>query len=721
MKYKVSFRLISLVLILILSLNVTLYASTYTTTYQAPIYMLKTTDKTQVLLNDEFVVSYKFQPQNIKASDILPERYNKQKEIVMVIDTSGSMAKDVNGNSLSYYQAYKSRLNLAKNSAKNFLAEIEGDSNIKVAIVEYNTDVSIKYRNSTALLPVNNSTDYNFLVSSINNLVAGGGTNVGKGMYESYKLLQSGNTSAEKYFIFLTDGAPTYYTYYDTDKDNIKDYGESYYSTTGNTSLLKRGGTGSSDSDGKALNYGKAVGTVLKNSTMDLESYFVAFADVDAGNKLNEISDSADGHYRKAMTGDALADIYVELGEQMSSDISIKNVYFEETFPTQFDIVSYPDNMTKVGNVIKGEFGSINYNLNEAGTEFVASAKEFTITLKANTLGQYVLGANNSSYVRYVDLDDVVKNKYFVPLNINVYENKPPEIIANLSNSATDLTNYTLTVNIDEDSKLEILNKDDVVIASKLDGMVGDNTFTLTDLTGYYVKVRATDSYNNVNTETVPIVKLISLEDKLDAQLLVQTQLNSTISELVVNDVSINITNANFTDDETGEFTKKVQLNDGSNTLKVTAANSDGNSGTLNFTNDFQLDNEVPIIVPSYSPRFVIKDEGSLTIFIESNGTGSEILETHYMKLDEGVTEVTKAAFSGVIGTTNGILAQMTTLEIDAISKFATNKGNAEYKHEKFIVNVNGYYAVYAKDVAGNETVKVIKITNIIDSLPELL
>ncbi|PKM51712.1 MAG: hypothetical protein CVV02_05475 [Firmicutes bacterium HGW-Firmicutes-7] len=722
MKNRGRFRFISLALIItyLVSFNVSLNADTTTIDYQAPIYMNKSIleDKTQVLVNDQFVVNYKFQPQDIAASNILPESYNKPKEIVMIIDTSGSMAWDVNGNSLSSYQSYKSRIALAKNSAKNFLAEIEGLSNIKVAIVEYNTDVSIKYRNSTALLPVNKSSDYSFLISSIDNLSAGGGTNVGKGMYEGFKLLQSGSTSAEKYFIFLTDGAPTYYTYYDTDKDGKKDYNESYYLTSGNTNYLKRGGTGSSDSDGKALNYGKEVGTVIKSSSMDVESYFVAFADNDAGNKLEVISDAAAGHYKKAMTGDALSDIYEELGEQISSDISIKNVYFEETFPEEFEIIEFPDNMKKVGNTIKGEFGSINYNLNAEGTYFQANPKEFKVVLKAKNVGEYVLGANDSSYIRYVDLDNTIKIKPFALVDISVYENKPPVFTASLSNSLTDLLTYTLTIDVDEDSKLEVLNIYDTIISTMMDGKVGINTFTLSEeqLVGNYLKVRSTDQFNNASTETVPIVNVVSLEQKMTAELKLQTQLNSTINKLIVNDLLVD--EGRLT--EGGLYKKEIQLIDGLNNLQTTATNSYGNSSRLYIVEDLQLDDLVPIIVPNYSPRFIVKGKSTLTVFIESNGTGSKIDETHYLKLPDGRTTATLADFSG-IAADEDLLIQMVSDEINAISKFVPNIDNIEYKHEKFIVEENGFYAVYAKDEAGNEAVIVVEITNILDSLPGLL
>lgn len=799
MKEKNRFRFMAfaLIFVYILGFNISLNAETIAINYEAPIYMNKSIvdNKTQVLLEDTFTVTYKFQPQDIPANNILPESYQKDKEIVLVIDTSGSMGWDVNGNTIQsgywsdyyiidkalyiadntaymkdpnievsatdpwdvryairvnygedydyirngkyykyhYYQYtyYKrdwivsevqSRLELAKASAKNFLRQLEGMSNVKVAIVEYNSNVSIKYSNSTALLSVNNTSNYSFLVSAIDNLNAGGGTNIGLGMYKGFKLLESSNQDAEKYFIFLTDGAPTYHSYYDNDGDNVKDSGENYYTYESQYNSPKLGGSGSSDPYDTSLNYGKAVGQLMSGTNMNLTSYFVAFADQDAANKLETISNSANGNYNSAMTGNALEAIYDDLGDQISSDISIKNVYFEETFPTGLEIVSYPSNMTKVDNTVKGSFGSINYNLNDAGTLFVAEAKEFTITLRAKAVGEYVLGANNTSYIRYTDLDNTIKIKPFSELNISVYEDLPPVFTADLSNSVGNLTSYTLIINLEEDSNLEVLNINDAILFSNATAVVGINTFTLSEdqLIGNYLKVRATDQFNNTSLETVPILNVVSFEKEAASDLVIQTQLNSTIKSLYVNDI---LKDENRLTNELGQYKKEVQLIEGDNHLKAIAANSFGNSSALYFTQDLALDNEKPIITTNYSPKFVVKNDGylTLTIFVESNGTGSEIIETHFIKLPNGTSEATENDFVSIIGTNSDLLTEMTVEEIDAIAEFAINKDHVEFKHEKFIVTSNGYYAIYAKDRGGNEAVKVIKINNFIENLPELL
>ncbi|MCY6484587.1 VWA domain-containing protein [Clostridium aestuarii] len=65
---------------------------------KAPINLAKQVEKNQILLNTDFKVNYKIQPQPISAEGILPESYLKDKEIVLVMDTSGSMKENIKYN-----------------------------------------------------------------------------------------------------------------------------------------------------------------------------------------------------------------------------------------------------------------------------------------------------------------------------------------------------------------------------------------------------------------------------------------------------------------------------------------------------------------------------------------------------------------------------------------------------------------------------------------------
>jgi hypothetical protein len=767
-----------LIMVMIGSMGVSIQANTVD--YEAPIFMNKmiVDNKTQVLVNDTFQVSYRFQPQDIPVGMLLPENYNTPKDIVLIIDTSGSMAWDVNGNTISqtgywsdyevipesqfkendsaykkeanevnendpwdfvveegkgknkrnvyyqytYYQRYwinsiaKSRMELAKTSARNFLKQLEGLPNINVGIIEYNTDTSVKYRNNSILLPIDNATNYNFLVSAVNGLSAGGGTNIGLGMYEGYKALNT-SVKSEKYFIFLTDGAPTYYSYYDQNYNGYKDASESYYNNE-NGYGLRRGGTGSSDNDSLALNYGKNIGRLIKGSNLDIQSYFIAFADNDAGNNLKVISDEAGGSYKKALTGNALEDIYNQLGEQISSDFSLKNVYFEETFNEAFEIVTYPSSMTKVGQTVKGEFGSINYNLNAAGTHFVASPMEFTITLKAKAAGAYIIGEGDQSFIRYRDLDGVIKIRGFAAIDMIVTETQAPIMNVNLSNTKANLSNFILTININENARLQVYDIHDVNLFT-VEGLQGDNKINMTrdQLIGNFLKVRATDVYGNVTNETVPIITIKSIESQVHSELVLQTQINSTVTKIDLNEATV--TTNKFTD-ALGQYKHNLTLKEGGNLIEVGVENAFGNTGNLHHEKSIEADKAAPIIKYDHMKGFIL-DNSVMPVYVESDGTGSRIVETHYMKLSGGKTNATVSDFNHLIGTSQGLMAGMTEAETDAIAIFAPNKNDDEYLHEKFNVTENGYYAIYARDEGGNAAVIVIRINNRMNGLPNLL
>lgn len=799
-------RIISfaLVLVYILGFNTNMEVNAKTIE-KAPIYMMKSISdgKEQVLLNDTFEINYKFQPQDILASDLPNEHVKKHKNIVLVVDTSGSMDFDIDGkeikngyygwaeiNKASYrnnsnykivytkvtkndnwderkaievnkysgydfyedyallnifgirigtyrvyykYEYYKckyyqwkwidskvpSRLDLMKGSLDNFLDQIKGMSNVKLNLVEFNTDAKVIGTNYYA----NNNKNINTLKEKVNGLKAEGGTNLGLGMYMGYNLLDNNNVNKDDYLILLTDGEPTYYSYY------IKNSLNYYYFGEGTRKVAGPGNTTSK----YTIEYAKLVGEYYErnnNNTKDVKSYYIAFADKDAGNKLSEIADYAGAYYKKAMTSDALSDVYNKLAEQIVSDVSINDIYFEETFSNDFEIVSYPEHMKQEGNTIKGEFGSINYNLDSDGKYFVASPIEFKITLKAKKTGEYILGNNNypyNSYIKYKDMDDTVEVKPFAPIQVSIYEDKPPIISALLTNDIDDFSKSYINVNIDENASIYIYDIHDNLIAKEENGTIGDNTLELSQdkLIGNYIKIVAKDKYNNTSAETVPIVNLVSIdfisikENMVEAELIVQTQLNSKVDDLIINSILVD---RNKFVDEFGQYKNIVELENDHNTLQIKVTNEYGNSTIYNFTSNMNYDREAPIILTDYIKNFIVKDQGEdrLTIYVESNGTGSEILETHYIKLPDGKSNASISDFSDIIGTNKNLLEAMTNAEIDS-SIFKNNKNNDFYRHEKFNITENGYYAIYAKDKAGNEQIRVIMIGSIVETLPELL
>ncbi|WFD11048.1 SdrD B-like domain-containing protein [Tepidibacter hydrothermalis] len=65
---------------------------------KAPLTLTKSIDKDKYEVNEEITINYKIQPEPIPAENIIPESYLKNKEIVLVMDTSGSMNEYIDYN-----------------------------------------------------------------------------------------------------------------------------------------------------------------------------------------------------------------------------------------------------------------------------------------------------------------------------------------------------------------------------------------------------------------------------------------------------------------------------------------------------------------------------------------------------------------------------------------------------------------------------------------------
>lgn len=155
--------------------------------------------------DDNFIIKYIIDPQIIPYDDVLKD---KDKEVVLVVDTSGSMR-----DSTRYNNQYISRIKAVKNILKNFISKLSTGNNIKISIVDFNSKAKVVQIDSQIYANLNDNQQIAKINTVIDSLNADGGTNTGDGLRLAYyNLLNSGNNDAEKYIILLTDGEPTFYT-----------------------------------------------------------------------------------------------------------------------------------------------------------------------------------------------------------------------------------------------------------------------------------------------------------------------------------------------------------------------------------------------------------------------------------------------------------------------------------------------------------------------------
>ncbi|WP_427339179.1 VWA domain-containing protein [Caloranaerobacter sp. DY30410] len=83
------FLIISLIFNLIMIDNYTF--AEFKDEVKAPINLVRNLEKSQYRVGEEFIINYTIQPQNLSIEDVYPEYYLVDKEIVLVMDISGSM------------------------------------------------------------------------------------------------------------------------------------------------------------------------------------------------------------------------------------------------------------------------------------------------------------------------------------------------------------------------------------------------------------------------------------------------------------------------------------------------------------------------------------------------------------------------------------------------------------------------------------------------------
>lgn len=170
---------------------------------------------------------------------------SKPVDVVLVIDVSGSMEYDINGNETSVVANQK--MTLAKTAAKAFVEKLlktaAGYSDNRVAIVTFSEGANIITGTNTAapthnaLIQVGSATELSSLNSVINGITAGGGTNYDAALQYAYEILKSARSqpgySREQFVVFLTDGAPGTYNQMELDSTAFpKSSSASYYTTT---------------------------------------------------------------------------------------------------------------------------------------------------------------------------------------------------------------------------------------------------------------------------------------------------------------------------------------------------------------------------------------------------------------------------------------------------------------------------------------------------------
>ncbi|MCT4509438.1 MAG: VWA domain-containing protein [Tepidibacter sp.] len=386
---------------------------------EAPLKLIRTIDKDRYKANEEITINYKVQPDPIPKSEIIPDSYLQQKEIVLAIDRSSSMGMHLSGN--------KTRLDVARNATKMFISKFKDDKRVKVAIVSYS-----HYANDVCnLLKTSDTNERQKLVESLYRLGYPGGTVTEEGLRKAYHKF-SNDKNTRKYIILLADGVSKH-RYPQSRKDGKPYFGNGKYRVD---YTIGRGSRGNEQFHNELSK--KVIGDKI-------DSFMIAFTkDAARGSKLKPLANIYKGSYSVALDENGLNEVAEELAEQIKSDLPIKNIQFNETFPQGIVPVEASKGLVIQGQTIKGNIGSVLYKLNEQTKQFEANPINFSIKLRANKAGDYNLDSQNS-YIEYKDINENNKRKMFPQKTIAVEKKKLTKIDIKVRDTSGDINQFNIT------------------------------------------------------------------------------------------------------------------------------------------------------------------------------------------------------------------------------------------------------------------------------------
>ena len=410
-----------------------------------------------------FDVKYSIIPERIMKRDVSSN--NDKKDIVLVLDTSGSMDLDIDGNET--VNEYNKRLSIMKNTAVDFIDEIHKDSNVKIGLVQYNSTIknfkSISNRNDDKL------------IDTINSMTAKGGTNIGEGLRKSYYMIRNSN-GKDKYIVLMSDGFSTAFTavnnktvYHEAQGNNAKGYINNKYnefsdlistefkenSSFNNVSFIVN--YGDNDEKGYALQYAKKIGNKIKESNKEIKTFVIGFSNGANSEKLQQIADSAAGSYYKAIDENAMDKVYEAIEQIVEANVSA-NVKFQETIDGDIQIINeneLPYGLHLKDGKLVGDISNIYYTLSEDEEYYEAEPIKFTVTYKPLNNGDIVFGQNKSSFIDYTTSADMKFQDNEERIYLDTLKLIAPQEPYITQNNALYDGKVKVTIAVEDDSAIE--------------------------------------------------------------------------------------------------------------------------------------------------------------------------------------------------------------------------------------------------------------------------
>lgn len=385
-------------------------------------------DTKDVKIGDILKVTYTIKPKRVE----IINKAETQKDIAMVIDTSGSMDW-VPGKNKEPKKGKKSRLDIMKDVAIDFVSKFQDNDKAKIAIVQYST-----YAAKILELTDVKSKNIKTIETMIRGLCAGGSTNIGDGIRTAYHMTHNEFDEYDKFVVLMTDGYPEAYSakpkkkqFYEgdivetwLDSNYLKNYRKNKLSWY-NYDCYQSIGIGGADYDydyrKESLKYAEKMAKKLSQS--GVKTFIIGFG-CDKYSSNESIAKAAGGRYYYAEDEKTIHRIYSDIQDKIENSI-YGDAEFCESFSNNLEVLdadNLPFGLEVVDNKVAGKIPSIEYSLVRENL-YEAEPISFTVKYRVNFNGKTHLGKDSSSYVKLKvgddqwDYEDV---KYFDPFVVNM-------------------------------------------------------------------------------------------------------------------------------------------------------------------------------------------------------------------------------------------------------------------------------------------------------------
>jgi len=384
--------------------------------------------------------------------EIVPEDFEtivQPKEIVLVLDTSGSMDHVITSDEectekkvryctthnssepnhpwwgghkwtddyceihkkIGKHNKVSTKINELKKAAKSFIETMKDVPNLKIGIIGYSTDATI-----VSELKVANDKS---LSTSVDKLKADGGTNIREGLRKAAYLFSEGNNNANKTIVLMTDGKANYYSEYEKlDNTNPTVHGKG--NSTDNDAITYTKNLAEKqirDNNYNAYSIGYGLDT---SGTEYLKSIHSSMKGLDSKTEVNQ----ENGFFEK--NDGSITEIFNQIAENIKSSYDLNKVSLEVEFNQGFKL-NIEGNEVNIGNILYKKVSE-----NNGRVVYRADQVSFSFIVRASQIGENQSMFNKLT-IKYPWNDTIKEDIKNETLNINIVINDLPSISAELS------------------------------------------------------------------------------------------------------------------------------------------------------------------------------------------------------------------------------------------------------------------------------------------------